>query len=426
MMKKLFLLSHALLLAACSGAQPDLSSYDRPDDVQVTFNVLIPENSPANEPVIFTILDDVTGLAFNPQRFQMQSNGERSFTINMAVPAGTLLKYRYTRQAAAGNIEELGASGESIPYRIYWVNGPAHVAHDMVAAWSDLPFSQSLGQVSGTITDAATGLGIPNLTVVGAGLHRRTGADGRYRIEGLPQGLHNITVYSTEGTYLPFQQGALVATDSDTPASLQLTPNLMTAVTFLVTLPDSSLPTVPIYIEGDHAQFGQHVQLTQLSEGNYGVTLQLPSGVDIRYKYTLGDGFWNAEHNLDGSFLLRQLIIPSGTTELTINDQIPGWTAGSSAPIWFDLTAPDPGSPVYIQFKLLEWTEPLLMWSLGGGQWAYLLYSPTNFSTALEYRYCLDASCSLTEAAPGQPRTVTGNAETMQQIEDRIDAWQTP
>ena len=37
--------------------------------------------------------------------------------------------------------------------------------------------------------------------------------------------------------------------------------------------------------------------LAPLPDGRYSITLALPAGADIRYKYTLGDGFWNAEHS---------------------------------------------------------------------------------------------------------------------------------
>jgi hypothetical protein len=63
------------------------------------------------------------------------------------------------------------------------------------------------------------------------------------------------------------------------------------------------------------------------------------------------------------------------------------------------------------------------MWPLGGGNWAYKLYSPTNFAAPLEYRYCRDAACTLLEA-PGQPRAAAGNQADIQIIEDRVESWE--
>ncbi|MEX1071147.1 MAG: hypothetical protein WEC37_00835 [Anaerolineales bacterium] len=423
-MKKLLLCLLVAWLVACGGAETDLSTYNLPESVEVTFNVLLPETSPVNEPAVFAILDEVTGLAFNPQHMEMDRSGESSYSVSVRVPTGTLLKYRYARQTAAGNVDEIDAGGQPVLFRAFLVDGPGHVAHDLIAAWADLPTTRETGQVSGSVTESGSGNVFANIVVVVAGKQTRTDVDGRFVITGLPEGLQNIVAYAEDGTQLPFQQGALVAANSDTPANLQLLPNLMAEVFFIFAPPEDHTAGVPIYVAGNIGQLAGKPALAALPDGRYGVTLQLPTGVDIRYKYTLGDGFWNAEHDAEGAFLVRQLIIPAGTTHLTIEDQSLAWTSEATAPIWFQLTAPDPGGPVYIQFKLLDWGLALPMWPLGAGNWAYKLYSPTNFSAPLEYRYCLDAACSILEAAPGLPRAAQGNQASVQIIEDRVDAWQ--
>ena len=415
----------AIFLASCAGlGQPtQITSHQLPASVEVTFNALLPANSPAGEGLLFTILDDVTGLEFNPLRLEMESSGENSASVTLSVPTGTLLKYRYTRVSATGNIDEAGANGEGITYRAYLVDGPGHVAHDMVAAWADLPLTIKTGQISGAVSEAGSGNPIPDLIVLAAGQQTRTDAEGRFLIPGLPQGLHNIVVYSPSGSHLPFQQGALVAANSETPATIALAPNLMANVTFWFTPPADHTANTPVFLTGNQDVLRTRPLMSAQPDGRYSATLQLPTSIDIRYKYTLGDGFWNAEHAEGGSFQLRQMIIPAGTTSLEVDDQGESWSAGSSAPIWFDLTSPDNGSLVYIQFKLIDWTTPLPMWPLGGGRWAYKLYSPTNFAAALEYRYCLDAACTILEASPGQPHSVAGNKGELQSIEDWVDSW---
>jgi hypothetical protein len=392
--------------------------------VDVTFSALLPENHPSGEKVLFTLLDDITGLDFNPQRSEMHDSGENSVSITISVPTGTLVKYRYTRVSAGGNVDEIGANGEGIAYRVYLVDGPGHVAHDMVAGWPDLPLSLETGQISGTIAESGTGKPLANFVVVAAGQQARTDADGHFFIPGLPQGLHNIVVLSPTGSYLPFQQGALVAANSETPANITLSPSQTANVTFLVTPPADHPSGAPIFLVGNLDTLASRPVLAAQADGRYAVSMQLPVGVDIRYKYTLGDGFWNAEHTGSGSFQLRQLIIPAESTNLVIEDKAESWAAGSSAPIQFNLGAPDTGSLIYVQFKLLDWTSPLPMWPLGGGNWTYTLYSPTNFAAALEYRYCLDAACTILEASPGQPRNVAGNKDELQTVNDQVDSWQ--
>lgn len=427
-MKKIF--SYALigiLLAGCGNldqSKGSTSSVQLPESVDVTFNALLPENHPSGETVLFTLLDEVTGLDFNPQRSEMHDSGENSVSISISVPAGTLVKYRYTRVSAGGNVDEIGANGEGIAYRVYLVDGPGHVAHDMVAAWPDLPVSVETGQVAGTITESGSGTPLANLIVVAAGQQTRTDTDGHFFIPGLPQGLHNIVVLSPSGSHQPFQQGALVAANNETPANISLNPSQTINVTFLVKPPSENPSGAPIFLVGSLDALTSRPVLAAQGDGRYAVSLQLPLGMDIRYKYTLGDGFWNAEHTESGSFQLRQLIIPLGTTSLVIEDEAESWATGSSAPIQFNLSAPDAGSLLYIQFKLLDWTSPLPMWPLGGGSWTYTLYSPTNFAAALEYRYCLDAACSVLEASPGHPRSVAGNKDELQTVNDQVESWQ--
>ncbi len=416
----------AVLITACGSASQEvkLTSYELPASVDVTFNALAPENSPAGEPVLFTILDAVSGLEYNPQLISMQASGDRSFAVTISVPTGTLVKYRYTRQAAAENIDEISAAGQPIAYREYLVDGPGHVANDLIAAWADAPSNQPGGQVSGLVTAAGSGQPLAGLAVSASGIQTNTDTDGHFVIGGLPQGLHNIVVSAPDGSYFPFQQGALVAAGSDTQANIQVSSTTTASITFHLQPAKDSASAVPTYLVGDLAQFDSKPQLNLQSDGSYLLTLQLPTGLDIRYKYTLGDGFWNAEHAADGGFVVRQLVIPAGTTELTIEDQVADWTSGASAAIWFDLTAPAPTENVYLQFKLLNWAAPLRMWALGNGHFAYVLYSPTNFATALEYQYCLDSTCTIPEAAPGQPRSVAGNQPAIQQIRDSVEAWQ--
>jgi hypothetical protein len=233
-----------------------------------------------------------------------------------------------------------------------------------------------------------------------------------------------VLVYSASGAYLPFQQGALVAANNETPANISLTPSQIASVTLWVTPPEDHTAGTPVFLSGSIQSFATRPLMSVQEDGRYSITMLLPVGVDIRYKYTLGDGFWNAEHLANGAFSVRQLIIPAGTTSLEIDDQVASWTAGSSAPIWFELTAPPDNLLAYLQFNLGGWTTPLPLWPLGGGHWAYKLNSPTNFASPLEYRYCLDAACTILEAAPGQPRTFIGNQPALQQLQDVIEAWQ--
>ena len=131
-----------------------------------------------------------------------------------------------------------------------------------------------------------------------------------------------------------------------TNAPIALQPAPFVNITFTVSVPSDTVVGAPLRLAGNLLQTGNTFgdlngglnavasrlpQLKAASDGRYLVTLTLPVGADLRYKYTLGDGFWNAEHTLADAFVVRQLIVPASDT--IIQDQVQTWQAGPSAPI---------------------------------------------------------------------------------------------
>ena len=263
-------------------------------------------------------------------------------------------------------------------------------------------------------------------------------------LEGLPPGVHQLVAYALDGSYQTFQQGAEVAEGSTTPAVITMTPAEFSNIVFVVQVPEGTPPVVPLRMAGNLLQLGNSFAdlsagmstlaanmpvLTTLPDGRYTITIALPSGADIRYKYTLGDGFWNAERASDGSFNLRQLIVPDQT--VLIEDSIQGWNDDPGNSVTFDLQVPADTLPtdiLTIQFDpLFGWTEPLPMWKLGDSRWAYVLYSPLNLPGELSYRYCRNYQCE----TAGELPTSAGSIEIHklqiqsepQTITDQISGW---
>src|SRR5450759_2419882 len=149
---------------------------------------------------------------------------------------------------------------------------------------------------------------------------------------------------------------------------------------------------------------------------------------DREYKYTLGDGFWNAEHTPDGQFRIRQWIVPDKDT--VVNDSVDTWKSGKTATITFDVHAPTntPATDdVSIQFNPYSWTEPIPMWSLGDNHWMYILFSPIDGLSALSYRYCRNEQCGsaddlATQGADAKGWPVTPGA-VPQTFNDQVKAW---
>jgi hypothetical protein len=442
------------LIQACTSTQPPLISLQssqptatsEPIEIEplttVTFQVEVPVNTPPGQTILLSILDEVTGLALNISRREMENIADSTYSITLPFPVGANIKYRYARQDAF-IAEEHTTDNRPVRYRLYRVDGPG-IVNDIVSSWSDGSYVGLTGRIMGKVTNKDDGTPIPNLLVTAGGAQTVTSSTGDYLLEGLPPGLHNLVLYAFDGAYETYQQGAIVAGESTTPANVQLTPAPLVKLIFTATAPEGTLPAVPIRLAGNLEQLGNTFAdlsggintlaarmptLTQLTDGRYALEIELPASAFLEYKYTLGDGFWNAEYTPNGDFRVRKMTVPE--TDTVIEDRIDNWGDLSVAgPILFDLSVPS-STPdndyISIQFNPFGWTEPIPMWKLGEDHWVYMLYSPITNMEDFIYRYCRNDQCgraddSLTPGAnpPGRKIKITGGTQT---VEDKVDSW---
>ena len=410
---------------------------------EITFTVSAPQGLGSGESIAIGILDEVTGLGLNPTLYAMTPIDAQHFSIKLPISMNSVVKYLYYRQGTVPAMEET-ALGQPVRYRIYDVTGPGSVS-DEIATWSDKTFSGQIGKIEGVVTDGSNGQPIPNILVTAGGVSTLSDSLGQFDLIGLPVGTHLLAAYSLDGAYATFQQGASVANGLVTNAPIKLTSTAMVQVTFITSIPKETVPGVPVRLAGNLLQLGNTFSdlgggvstlatrmptLTALPDGRFSVSLRLPIGADIEYKYTLGDGFWNAEHASDNSFQVRQLIVPAN--DLTVNDSVATWQSGKdAAPILFEVSVPSntpAGETVFIQFNPFGWTEPLPMWPTGTNHWSYKLYGPLNLLNSFTYRYCRNGQCGSADdvqtagsAAKGRPVSTSLVEEN---IQDNVSAWQ--
>ena len=407
---------------------------------QTTFITTIPEPLLPTESLAIAIMDEVTGLSLNTTQYPMSARNTLTYAVTLPLPYNSVVKYRYVRHGASQVLEDTNP-GSAIRYRIYWVEGPAEI-QDMIADWGDKSYARPTGEILGQITNVDTGSSLPNLLVTAGGMQSITDSSGRFELAGLPIGTQNLVVYSMDGMYQTFQQGAAVADGQTTVVDLRVKPLKLINITFLVKVPDTTVPGVPVRIAGNILQLGntfadlqggissstERMPIMNLQpDGSYAITLALPAGADIQYKYTLGDGYWNAEHKLDGTWNQRELIVPD--QDFTIQDSVMSWSAGDS-PILFEVSVPSvtpPGDIIYIQFNTFSWMEPIPMWPLGNNRWAYKLYSPLNILGSFSYRYCRNGQCGSADDVETAGTAPTGRKATTsvigQDIQDSVTAW---
>jgi hypothetical protein len=391
---------------------------------------------------VLRIVDEVSGLANHFTDVPMQASPDGSWRTTLTPPVGSVLRYLYHRSAPAP-ADETTAYGDPIRYRLAVVGG-SMVVQDIVAAWPDAPYSGPSGRIVGQLTETGTATALQDILVTAGGVRAFTDGEGRFRLEDLPPGLHNFAALSPSGAHLPVQQGAIVAADSATPAVLSLDPALPVRVSFEVTVPPDTPPGAEVRVIGDvhglgntfaDLPGGQNVDiltslpLIMVDATHYLALTTLYAGTDLHYKYTLGDGYWNAERSAQGEPLTRRVSIPAQES-LTLSDVVSTWHGTSGGSLVFRMTAPasTPSTDrVSIQFATSEWTTPLPMWPTIPGEWTYTLHNPVTAAPSLRYRYCRNQQCGSADdvdtAGPtSEGRTAVPGAAPVDAVQE-WDMW---
>lgn len=441
------------LIAGCQGSAIQNTQISPADSTQndtaaqatqaeVTFISHLPAKLADGQNLYLEILDEVTGLAMNPLRAKMETQDQINYAVKVPFILGSVVKYRYVRDKDPVGMVEYNSLNQQVRYRLYVVEGPG-VVHDTVTGWKTSPTASILGRIRGQVANKKDNSPVVNALVEAGGVQTFTASDGSFLLEGLPPGTHNLVVYSLNGAYQPFQQGAVVASESTTPANITLTPSKMVNVTFLVHPPQDNIKNVPIHLVGNLITLGNTFsdlkgglstlasrapQLAAQPDGTYLLKMKLAAGLDLRYKYSLGDGFWNAEHTANGEMRVRHVIVPD--QDMVYEDTIDTWKTNGFAPISFTVNVPaDTPSTniVSIQFNPFGWTEPIPMWATGKNRWSYVLYSPLDAFGNASYRYCRNEQCGSADAADTSGSAAKGIAftpkNTEQSFSDTVSTW---
>jgi hypothetical protein len=306
---------------------------------EVIFSATVPEGTPPEAEVAIVLLDEVTGMAYNQQFYSMVRISDRLWQVRLTPTAGALLRYRYKRLGPEP-AEEIDFYGRRVSSRVALITGPGEM-DDVITAWADAPYGGPTGRVTGQLVSSEAGQPLAEMLINIDGRETYSDGEGRFRIDGLPPGLHRVTAYSSDGSYRTAQQGAQVAADSATPARLALAAAKPIQATFQITVPEDTTPGVPVLFAGNQRHLGE--LYTELPDGlstsryrmprlvyvdptHYILLATLFEGMDLRYKYTLGDGLWNAERDSNRKMMTRTLIVPDH--DITIQDTVATWDSG--------------------------------------------------------------------------------------------------
>lgn len=436
------------LLSACQVEFPPTAGTPAPDQLaaeysraEVTFAAHLPQTLAEGQTLFVEILDEVTGLALNTARLRMESEDGVYYTAKAPFVVGSVIKYRYVRDNDPAGVE-YNTLNQQVRYRMFVVHGTSQV-DDYISAWKSQPAADSLGRIHGQVADRESKSPLVNALVVAGGHSTLTASDGSFILEGLTPGTHNMVVYSMDGGFDPFQQGAVIEPDATTPALILVNQSETVNVTFVAHPPASSPAGIPVRMVGNILSMGNTFAdlrggvsvlasraplMSVQDDGAYALTLQLPVGLDLQYKYTLGDGFWNAERGSSGEVRLRRLIVPE--RDIIVEDSIATWKTNGLEPITFNVTVPveTPNTDtVSIQFNPYGWTEPIPMWPLGDNRWFYVLYNPLKVINEGTYRFCRNEQCGAADAVDTAGASAQGKVfkpqPEAQTIDDSITSW---
>ncbi len=443
----LFLLLITLSLVACgvviqrhdqvhvirAGTIP--SKVKIPNQVNVTFSVESPPVDLDNIQLALDILDDLSSYSDNIRRYPMQNMGDNHYEVNILLDEGFDIRYRYTMIEPA-EVPETNVFGQLVDMRMAIAQQDLNI-HDTILNWTLEPNNMPFGTISGTFLDSSTQMGIPDMMITVAGMQTFTDMSGIFKLYKIPEGTYNLVAYSVDGRYPVLQQEVTIVQQQTTKINLQFEALPAVKLQFQVTPPIETVG-VPIRLNANLLGFGAHYEnnftqtgsiaslmplLHQEADDAYFIEFELYAGTPFRYRYTIGDGYINAERSGDGLLVTRQFIVPK--TSVTIEDEINTWRADDKTPITINIDAPI-NTPtiedVSIQINRKGWNQSIPMWHLSDNKWIFILFSNGHDDT-YELRFCRSEQCELSfdPASFEQPINISFSEAT--DIHHQIDSW---
>jgi len=413
---------------------------EAPEQVPVVFNAELRRSYSDETIIAIEVLDELSGLDRNINRYELSKVEENHYAGTLLLPRGEIIKYRYVSTFPISQ-PEATADGSTVIYRSMTVSENTTIK-DIIAGWPELPYEGDFGKLTGIISDQSTKQPLADILVTAAGYQTITDATGRFDFNQIPVGAHNISAISIDGAYISYQQEANIMANLSTPAVIAMTPLPEVNVTFNVSVPDQA-SGAPVRLAGNLYQLGNVYAdlsngisslasrmpiLSRLDNGKYSLQLRLHAGNALVYRYTLGDGYLNAERDKDGKLVTRRIIIPDH--DVTIEDEIASWGVAGVEPITIKVTVPaetPAEDSIFIQLQQGTWQQPLPMWPLGNNQWMILLFLNPEARQNTQYRICRNAECDLAydEASYATPIALADiTANTSLHTVSNWHAWQ--
>lgn len=383
--------------------------------------------------IAIDVFDEVSGMLYNIERYPLVRQADGKYNGTLLLPENATLRYRYVMTAPL-EVPEQKVDGTPVGYRV------AHVAEhklikDIVSAWPNAPYAGETADLNGIVHDSKSNQPLPDVLINVAGHQTFTDMTGRFVLNDLPVGVHYLSAVSIDGSHVTFQQQANLVAGLSTPAVIQMTPLPQIKVT-LNLAPLSDAVGAPVRVAGNYAQcgaiFNEYSQgsyasrmplMSRNEDGSYSIQLNLFAGSILRYKYTLGNGYINAERDQNGVLVLRTITLPN--QDVVIADEVATWRIDNQQPTTIIAQAPTSTPPednVSIQFFTNHAHQPIPMWPMDNNQFMILFFGSSSLGT-VTYRFVRNdqADLSVDPVSTASPYRVEYIADTPQTIQ--IESW---
>ena len=409
------------------------SDLHEPELVEIQFTVKPLTHLSDEDSIVLELLDLAEGTKNKAEDYPLNLV-DGKFVTSLFLPEGATIAYRYRLVQPVG-APELLSDGTPLPFRQLLVRENLKIS-DIIAGWSENAYQGALVDLNGVVADDKTEEPLPDILVNVSGRTALTDMNGRFYIRGLPEGLHNLVATSNDGSYLPFQQEVNMVETLSTMAIVRMQAAKAVTLTFVVNEPEGS-PQMPVRIAGNLRQFGLTWQdilrgngtqpvnmplLVKNEDGQDVSQIKVYAGSYLRYQYTNGDANINSERDAQGKKYVREFIVPDEDT--VVNDTIASWRTEQNGEIRFSVRTPEDtpsDDRLYIQFKQIEWSNPLPMNKTGENFWEFVFYPRIGSEEPIEYRYCRNANCSSGLEEGETPRSFIVGSLT--EKADEISGW---
>jgi len=383
------------------------SKISKVDQTKVKFIVQTPYTDLENVEIALDVLDDLSGYQDNILRYPMKAIGDNRYEVSVLLDNHFDVRYRYTMIAPA-EVPETNPFGKPVDFRMAIVE-PDLTISDTVFNWANSNLGLASGRLNGFIVDYQTKAGIPDMMINIAGMQTFTDMTGFFSFEKIPVGEFNLVAYAVDGHYTPLQQVAIIADGQTTKIDVSLQPLKKVTVQFKVN-PSSETVGVPIRLAGNFAGLGAYYGsgfsttgsiaslmplLNQMDSDIYTIDLELYAGSAFRYRYTLGDGYINAERSDERVLVTRRFVVPGQSAK--VEETIHTWGADDRLPFTIQVEAPinmPPHETVSIQVYRNRWNNPIPMWHVTNNKWMFLLYG-NGQTQEMDIRFCRNDNCDL-------------------------------